>query len=48
MSSKSSRSQRDRHWSVSNHDSLLERKVDQNPDEAERKAAWEEYAQEKK
>ena len=35
-------------WSVSNHDSLLEHQVDQNLDEAERKAAWEEYEQEKK
>ena len=35
-------------WSVSNHDSLLEHQVDQNLDEEERKAAWEEYEQEKK
>merc|ERR1719445_1662822 len=39
---------KDKVWTVSNHDSLLENQVDQNLTEEERKAAWEEYEQEKK
>merc|ERR1711997_1191322 len=35
-------------WSFTNHDSLLENQVDQNLTEAERKAAWEEFENEKK
>jgi len=39
---------KDKVWTVSNHDSLLENQVDQNLTEEERKAAWEEYEQEKR
>eukprot|EP00096_Caligus_rogercresseyi_P013772 TRINITY_DN6376_c0_g1_i1.p1 TRINITY_DN6376_c0_g1~~TRINITY_DN6376_c0_g1_i1.p1 ORF type:complete len:666 (+),score=148.68 TRINITY_DN6376_c0_g1_i1:494-2491(+) len=35
-------------WKFHDHDSLLENKVDENLTEAERKAAWEEYENEKK
>jgi len=35
-------------WGINNHDSLLENQVDQNLTEEERKAAWEEYEQERK
>merc|ERR1712233_86116 len=35
-------------WSFTNHDSLLENQVDQNLTEEERKAAWEEFENEKK
>jgi len=35
-------------WKIHDHDSLLEHQVDQEISEAERKAAWEEYENEKK
>eukprot|EP00092_Neocalanus_flemingeri_P000058 GFUD01000060.1.p1 GENE.GFUD01000060.1~~GFUD01000060.1.p1 ORF type:complete len:332 (-),score=113.34 GFUD01000060.1:286-1137(-) len=35
-------------WSIKNHDSLLEAQVDENLTEEDRKAAWEEYEQERK
>ena len=35
-------------WGIKNHDSLLEAQVDENLTEEERKAAWEDYEQERK
>ena len=35
-------------WSINNHDSLLEKHVDENLTEEERKTAWAEFENEKK